>query len=238
MKKKYLISLVLIIIIFFILYLDNNKNLRVAHAGGQFEGKTYPNSIQSISFNTQYTKYFELDFQLTKDRRLVCLHHPNVSNNYFHEIKDEIFKNNYCYDKILKDFLKKNKEVIIITDFKSDNIEGVSFIKDYFNQESSRFIPQIYYENEYQKAKDLGFDKIIFTFYRMSNHSNEQISKIIKQMDLFAITMDPARLRSGIIKKIDKNSFFVYVYTVNSFLRFLQYKIFFGADEIYTDTLF
>ena len=82
------------------------------------------------------------------------------------------------------------------------------------------------------------YSKIIFTFYRMSNHSNEQISKIIKQMDLFAITMDPARLRSGIIKKIDKKFFFVYVYTVNSFLRFLQYKIFFGADEIYTDTLF
>ena len=60
----------------------------------------------------------------------------------------------------------------------------------------------------------------------------------LKKMDLYAITMDPARLRSGIAKKIDKNDFFVYVHTVNSLIRFIQYKLFFGADEIYTDNLF
>lgn len=50
--------------------------------------------------------------------------------------------------------------------------------------------------------------------------------------------MDPSRIRKGIMKKLDKNKYFVYVHTVNSRLRFLQYKLFFGADEIYTNTLF
>ena len=222
LKKSYLLIIVLIITFFiFILYLNSNKKLRVAHAGGEYNDKTYPNSIDSINSNFQFTKYFELDLQLTKDKRLVCLHDPIITDKYFYEIEEEIIKNDYCYDKILKDLLLKNKKILIITDFKTDNIEGLSFIKDYFKEEAFRFIPQIYYENEYKKVKDLGFDKIIFTLYRVSNYSNDKISKMIKKMDLFALTMDPARLRSG-----------------NYFFRYLKYKIFFGADEIYTDNLF
>ena len=240
LKKSYLLTIVLIITFLFvlILYLNKNKELRVAHAGGEYNDKTYPNSIDSINSNFQYTKYFELDLQMTKDKRLVCLHDPIVSDKYFYEIEEEIIKNDYCYDKVLKDLLHKNKEILIITDFKTDNIKGLSFIKDYFKDDSFRFIPQIYYESEYKKVKDLGFDKIIFTLYRVSNYSNDKISEMIKKMDLFALTMDPARLRSGIFEKIDKEKQFVYIYTVNSFLRYLQYKIFFGADEIYTDSLF
>ena len=45
-------------------------------------------------------------------------------------------------------------------------------------------------------------------------------------------------LRSGIVKRLDEKNFFVYVHTVNSLLRFIQYKLFFGANEIYTDNLF
>ena len=260
MLKKSRISFFLFSTLVFILsiflYLDSNKSLRVAHAGGQYNNKTYPNSIASINFNSKHTKFFELDLQLTKDKRLVCLHDAmtkshdqliknryyheieEVQNKYFHEIKDEIIKNNFCYDEILKNFLNDNDQILIITDFKTDNIEGLRFIKKYFDSEIDRFIPQIYYEDEYKKVKNLGFEKIIFTLYRIPNVSNDQISKMIKKMDLFALTMNPARLRSGIAKKIDKQNFFIYVHTVNSILRLLQYKLFFGADEIYTDNLF
>ena len=233
-----LLSLFLFLIIYLFLYLDLNKNLRIAHAGGKYNGKNYPNSIASIKYNLKFTKYFELDFQLTKDRRLVCLHGPKVNLKLFDEIKNEILRNDYCYDKILKEFLDKNKDIKIITDFKTDNIKGLNFIKEYFGSSFDQFIPQIYYENEYQKVKDLGFKKIIFTFYRIPDFSNDQIKEILDKKNLFAVTMDPSRIRKGIMKKLDKNKYFVYVHTVNSRLRFLQYKLFFGADEIYTNTLF
>ena len=239
-RPQIFLIIILIPVLIFVLsiYLNLNKNLRIAHAGGEYNNKDYPNSIASIEHNLRFTKYFELDLQLTKDNRLVCLHNGTVDFKYFDQIKDKIIKNDYCYDETLKEFLDRNKDIKIITDFKTDNIEGLIFIKEYFQSDLNRFIPQIYYEKEYQKVKNLGFEKIIFTFYRIPNHSNDQILKILENVDLFAITMDPARLRSGIIRKIDKQKFFVYVHTVNSRLRFLQYKLFFGADEIYTDTLF
>jgi len=101
-----------------------------------------------------------------------------------------------------------------------------------------KFIPQIYFKNEYDEVKKLGFNKIIFTLYKVPNLSNEQIITDIKKMDLFAITMDPARLRKGLVKQLHNKNFIIYVYTVNSYLRFLQYKLFYGMDEIYTDNLF
>ncbi len=240
MLKKSLIYIILSILIIFIffIYLNFNKDLRVAHAGGEYKGKVYLNSIDSIEGNYKFTKYFEIDLQLTKDNRLVCIHDPLINDFTFNEIKDFIIKNNFCYDESLKKLLDKNKEIFIITDFKTDNIQGLDFIKKYFETDINRFIPQIYYENEYFKTKELGFKKIIFTFYKIPNYSNDRLYKIIKEMDLFAITMDPARLRSGIVKKFDEKNFFVYVYTVNSLLRFIQYKLFYGANEIYTDNLF
>lgn len=239
MSKKYLIFIILAILSFliFFIYLNFNKDLRVAHAGGQYKNKSYLNSIASIEYNYKFTKYFEIDLQLTKDNRLVCLHDPSIKNVTFNEIKELIFKNDYCYDETLKKLINKNKEIVIITDFKTDNIQGLDFIKKYFGSDINRFIPQIYFENEYIKAKELGFKKIIFTLYKIPNYSNDHLYKIIKKMDLFAITVNPARLRSGIIKKFDEKNFLVYVSTVNSLLRFIQYRFFFGADEIYTSTL-
>ena len=38
--------------------------------------------------------------------------------------------------------------------------------------------------------------------------------------------MDPARLRSGIAKKIDKNDFFIYVHTVNSLINLFNINYF------------
>lgn len=240
MLKKSLISMIFITLIVFIfyIYLNFNKDLRVAHAGGQYEGKVYANSIASIESNYKFTKYFEIDLQLTKDNRLVCLHDPLIDNYTFNEIKEVIVKNDFCYDESLKKLLNKNKEIFIITDFKTDNIQGLNFIKEYFETDIDRFIPQIYFESEYSKVKELGFKNIIFTFYKISNYSNDRLYMIIKKMDLFAVTMDPARLRSGILKKFNEKNFFVYVYTVNSLFRFIQYKFFFGTNEIYTDNLF
>ena len=39
--------------------MDSNKSLRVAHAGGQYNNKTYPNSIASINYNSKYTKFLK-----------------------------------------------------------------------------------------------------------------------------------------------------------------------------------
>lgn len=244
MKSKYKYHFFFILILLFFLifslffYFNSLKIFRVAHAGGEYNGLKYVNSIAAMNFNSKYTKYIELDLQLTKDNRLVCIHDPLINNKYFNELQKEFSEKDFCYDETLMKFLEENKQIIIITDFKTDNIKGLKFIKNNFEQFSKRFIPQIYNDDEYLPVKKLGYEKIIFTLYRVGSYSNEKIAKIIKNFDLFGLTMDPARLRSGIVEKVHNKDFLIYVYTVNSYLRFLQYKIFFGADEIYTDNLF
>jgi glycerophosphoryl diester phosphodiesterase len=191
-----------------------------------------------MNLNSKYTKYIELDLQLTKDNRLVCIHDPLINNKYFNELQKKFPEKDFCYDETLIKFLEENQQIIIITDFKTDNLTGLQFIKNNFKQFSKRFIPQIYNEDEYLPVKNLGYKEIIFTLYRVGSYSNAKIVKIIENFDLFGLTMDPPRLRSGIADKIQNKNFLIYVHTVNSYLRFLQYKIFFGADEIYTDNLF
>jgi len=237
-QYKYLLLFLLIFSFFLIFHFNSIKKFRVAHAGGGLNGLKYVNSIPAMYLNSKYTKYIELDLQLTKDNRLVCIHDPLISNKYFNELENEFPEKDFCYDQTLIKFLKENPQIIIITDFKTDNIAGLNFIKKNFEQFSKKFIPQIYNEHEYLPVKKLGYEKIIFTLYKVGSYSNEKIVKIIENFDLFGLTMDPPRLRSGIVKKIHNKDFLIYVYTVNSYLRFLQYKIFFGADEIYTDNLF
>ena len=120
MKKKYKIALLFIsfififLILFFFLYLNSLKSFRVAHAGGQYNSLNYANSISAINFNSKYTKYIELDMQLTKDNRLVCIHDPIISKKNFSEIKKDFPDKDFCYDVSLKKFLEKNPEIIII----------------------------------------------------------------------------------------------------------------------------
>ena len=75
-----LLSLFLFLIIYLFLYLDLNKNLRIAHAGGKYNGKNYPNSFASIKYNLKFTKYFKLEFlkyfdRPTKNSYLASLYH-------------------------------------------------------------------------------------------------------------------------------------------------------------------
>ena len=97
MSKLSIIRIILFsfsfLLIFFINYIFFFKTeYRVLHAGGFYKNQIYTNSIEALEKNKKDFKYFELDFQLTKDNKLICEHDidPNI-----------IFYN---------DFLKKNSK--------------------------------------------------------------------------------------------------------------------------------
>lgn len=225
-----------------VISLNHKRDFRVLHAGGWHTNNTkgYSNSIEALSQNKQKSIFFELDLQITKDNRLVCLHDPNIDYLFYNQLDKKINKKLDCNDKSLFDFLEKNKHVKIITDFKTNNITGLTFLKKYgFNID--RIYPQIYNLNNYEKVKKIGYKKIIFTLYRVpSNKINENLINKILSKDLHAVTMNPPLLRKGFGLKIkEKNKkIIIYTYTVNSYYRFLMYKLLFGTDEIYTDRLF
>ena len=58
--------------------INSEKNLPlIAHAGGGFNDLTYTNSIDALELNKKNYKFFELDFFLTDDGKLVCAHARN-----------------------------------------------------------------------------------------------------------------------------------------------------------------
>ena len=47
---------------------------RIAHAGGQYQGQIYTNSINVLNENKDKFQLFEIDFHFTFDKKLVCIH--------------------------------------------------------------------------------------------------------------------------------------------------------------------
>ncbi|MDD6879466.1 MAG: glycerophosphodiester phosphodiesterase family protein, partial [bacterium] len=121
----------------------------------------------------------ELDFNFTADRRLVCIH--DWYHMYAEEIQTDIaltydeFMNVKIYRNFTPlaiedviDFLREHDGVYIVTDIKSDNIGALSVISELCPDMLDRFIVQIYSADEYDAVRELGFEQIVYTLYRLT----------------------------------------------------------------------
>ena len=129
----------------------NNILPRVAHAGGGYKDNTYTNSIEALNENKKDFLFFEIDFFLTKDNKVVCEHDFNNSLESIENFKNHIKKNKIyqqCTYLSLKDWLNENPNKIIITDFKNENIKGLRFISENFlNYEKRLYLKSIIQKN-------------------------------------------------------------------------------------------
>lgn len=211
---------------------------RIAHAGGYYNGIAYTNSIDALNFNKENFNFFEIDLYINKDNEIICTHNPEDIN-----IGIEIFLRKYqftpCTIKTLSKWLADNPDKTIVTDVKSDNIMLLKEIRKFIPNFNERIIPQIYHFNEYQEVKKLGYNKIIWTFYRLDKPKDNFLKFLpkLKSMNLFAVTVPINYLFYGYVGEIKKIGIPVYTHTVNSQKRFLFFKFLFGIDEVYTDHL-
>ena len=209
----------------------------IAHAGGGYKNLTYTNSIDTLEFNKNNYDLFELDFFLTGDGKLVCAH--DWSENLESFDKFEIYVNKKddfkpCTYKSLLNWLSLNPKKRIVTDFKNDNISGLTFIAENFSNFEKIFIPQIYNPKEYEEVKNIGFENVIWTLYRY-NKSNKAVLKFSKKMDLFAITMPQDRAQSDLPQLLKKEKIKTYVHTINSMKEYFIYLKHYEIDQIYSD---
>ncbi len=228
------------------------KNLmRVAHSGGGLNKLTYTNSIDALEANANHYEFFEIDLLFTKDRKLICTHDwegsiketkemhfnqipPTIDEFEQHINNNKKYKN--CTFKTLAAWLQQNPNKKIITDAEGDNIAALTFIAKEFPNYQDRFIPQIYYPDEYEPIKKMGFKKIIWTLYCYQG-SSEDVIKHAKSMDLYAITMPTGRAQDGLAKLVAKKlGIPSYVHTINTQEELEHYNSL-GISEIYTDFL-
>tara|TARA_B100001029_G_scaffold149736_1_gene131519 strand:+ start:359 stop:1153 length:795 start_codon:yes stop_codon:yes gene_type:complete len=243
-KLKIYLS-VTIILVLLTLFLINyifffKTNFRVLHAGGIYKDEIHTNSLVALDKNKKGFKYLELDFQMTTDKKLVCLHDLKNNLSYDNFLKDNIIKNVKNCDYIsLSNWLIKNPNKIIITDVKSkNNLEALEFIKNNFKNYNKVFIPQIYNPENYESVKKLGYEKIIWTLYRYGHNNFEEIINIIKKNKYFAITITPERARSGLSKEIRKETNTnVLVHTINFRRDRINLIFLYDVTDVYTDRI-
>ena len=127
----------------------------IAHAGGGLPTAIYTNRLEAMELAAKHGfKLVELDFWRT-EKGIALGHDPrNLSTTTF--------------DQLL-DFLRRNPEISIVTDFKTANVHGLRRIAELAGPMRTRFIPQIYDLKEYRPVLAMGFPPPILTAYRKLN---------------------------------------------------------------------
>lgn len=173
----------------------------IAHAGGGLPDAVYTNSREAMDLAVAHGfKLIEVDFIL-RDGQLLLGHHRPSS---------------FAFADFLA-WLREHQGVSIVTDMKQGNARSLPLIPTAFR---SRFIVQIYDPAEYPAVRRLGFDRVIFTAYRMAR---DDWQHEVNQLDLVAVTVPIAHreLAAGVAHP-------VYFHTVNRPTE---------ADGLYTDCL-
>ena len=230
----------------------NFRPLRVAHAGGGINGKTYTNSLEALNQNVKNGfSYFELDFSFTKDGRLVCIHdwgksfkktfgfwpkeRPTLAT--FESLVKSRSEYQQCTLETLAHWMKHNTSAFIITDIKEDNLQGLKVISEYIPGFETRIIPQIYDPHNYNEVKKIGYKQVIWTLYRYNGSSDDVLEWSDTFKGPFAITMSKDRATSDLPRKLAEKNIPTYVHTINTLEQMNAFVNDFGITEIYTDFL-
>lgn len=231
--------------------LSKNKNyMRVAHAWGNYKGKTYTNSLDALEQNKKFFRYFEIDFSWTRDNKLVCIHDwggsftktfgfslsgkvPTRKQFLYYVIKNKEYKN--CTLDSLVVWLERNPWVFIITDVKSGNYDALDEIARLYPKMKNRFIPQIYDPTNYPEVREKGFTKIIWTLYEYKWNKTDVLN-YVKKYNFFAITLPKEKVRTWLALDLKALWKKVYAHTVNNFEELKKLQLLW-VDEVYTDSL-
>lgn len=216
----------------------------IAHAGGAVFGYRLTNSLEALeqAYENGF-RFFELDFALTSDRHLVCIHDWDSMGERLlgypgRRTLSEFRKGPVMEDLTLLDitdvlsWLEEHPGCYIITDGKTENPEVLKIIHDRSGQLRSRFIPQIYSFEEYDTAQKYGFTNIILTLYQRG--SSAGVADFVEEHSLWAVTMPESLLTEELLKSLNRLGTASYVHSVNDRSFFEEWKDK-GLTGIYTD---
>ncbi len=228
------------------------KPLRIAHAAGGIDGRTYTNSYEALDTNLEKGfEYFEIDFSFTSDGELVCLHdwdgtfqrtfgyktEDKVTLKEFENLVESKSRYTNCTLNGLALWMLNNPSSYIVTDVKEDNLKALRIISEVLPSANKRVIPQIYQPENFNTVKNLGFEQVIWTLYRSAAKVDEVIDWVLKFEGSVAVTMPEQRAKTVLPKLLSKINVPTYVHTINSLEKEADYLTTYGISEIYTDFL-
>ncbi|MDP2692643.1 MAG: sulfatase-like hydrolase/transferase [bacterium] len=227
---------------------------RVAHAGGGLGELTKTNRYEPMNKIVENGfEYIEIDFSFTSDDQLICLHdwengfermfgYPSsrVSLKEFENLIENKKEFTICTLDTLIEWLNINKNVKIITDVKDFklNLEALAIIKDKFSEYKDRIIPQIYFPQNFEQVKKMGYENIIWTLYAFQGSDSDVLGWVEKMDGLAAVAMPEEIVERGLANTLKNKGVPVYVHTINEKEDYEYLIENLGVTEIYTDYLY
>tara|TARA_R110000796_G_C14533100_1_gene432108 strand:- start:869 stop:1714 length:846 start_codon:yes stop_codon:yes gene_type:complete len=233
----------------------------IAHAGGGLPEGTYTNAREAFDGSAARNFiYVEADLNWTKDGQLVLIHDWQESHvEWFTPLQRlpgwldlsrwtrapsvAAFKARSMQQDLtpmaltdLMSWLRTHPDIFIITDIKDRNADGLALIRETAPDMASRIIPQIYFPEEYQPVRALGYRDVILTAYR-TQLGGADLASFADSHDLFALTVPLGRLSAEEIQQIVATGTPVFVHTVNAPDRAIELRQQ-GVSGLYTDFLY
>lgn len=222
----------------------------IIHAGGEYDGTLSTNSYEALVNSYQNgNRLIEIDFNFTDWMKPICIHDFNHAILPGYVMGDRLSHEQFMAYKIygkyspmdldmLSGFMREHTDLYIITDSKEFGTHLAQAVKEECGDILDRFIVQVYSEEEYHEVKNLGFDKIIFTLYRLSweeKTDTEHLIQFAKQNNLFAYTF-PYELCDidGYVESMKRSGVPLYVHTLND-KALIQKYLGMGINGVYTD---
>lgn len=224
----------------------------IAHAGGSIEGFVGTNTRDAIIENYKLGhRVFEIDFNLTTDGRLVCVHDwPSYSGPLSAEdfLKIKIADRYTAIElKDIFELMMTYEDMYIVTDTKSfEYTDAETFLQfEQFYELANEFdlslldriIPQIYDQKTYQVLKNVyPFKSVIYTLYASPDTDEEIVSFVKDKEDIAVITMGPVRYSENFYNELLRYDKHIYFFTLNSLEEITEAKNK-GVHGFYTDSV-
>lgn len=226
----------------------------IIHAAGTVDGITSTNSMEALEQTYAVGgRAIEIDFDWTSDGHLVCIH--DFTDRFTSALDGEpctleVFQSLRYLDRYtpmtaqdLVDWLSWHGDVRLITDFKSDNVEGLEtlarMLQEYPGLQDQVY-PQIYHQNEYWSVRGLGYKNIIYTIYMEDYEIRRDaagIAAFASSHPLAAVTVPIAivdQQGQAYVDTINAVNRPLYVHTVNG-IQDIQKYLEMGIYGVYTD---
>ena len=209
----------------------------IAHAGGEVYGIRLTNSLQAL--DNSYKKgfrFFEVDISNTSDGVPVLVHDWG-NTNWFRNVKYSTEPASYKEFKssktilglklmdleMLADWLSKHKDSHVITDIKDDNMGLLRTMAEKYPRVTGQVIPQIYSFDEYDTVRDMGYEHIILTLYKLKAPADEIIA-FCNSHELFGMTMSVDRCSPDYLMQFKGLKVPMFAHTVNDYNTYVKVR--------------
>jgi len=221
----------------------------IAHAGGIGNHRTYTNSLEALdnSVARRYTAV-EIDLSWTSDDHLVLMHDwdrefvklfdrspGRLTAAEFRSIPSAHGLTHLSLED-LESWLVEHPDILIVTDIKERNIDGLRLLAQEYPEQLHRIVPQIYRPESYLEVRKLGYDQVVFSLYRI-DLPDQQVIDFATTNALLGVTMPLRRAINGPLpSELAANGVRVFVHTVNDYLTMHRLRTH-GVYGAYTDWL-